>query len=154
MIVSVKFSFREAKKKDEKLLLDWRNDSCVRKWSFRKKPISFSEHKKFFKEKIYDKNYHMWIFQKNSIPCGLVRINIKDKKAVINYYIDKKYRGRKLSIIMLTMMRNEFCKKYSKVKIYAYTLSKNIISTKSLLKAGFELESIKDKKRIYVYKCS
>ena len=150
----MKFSFREAKKKDEKLLFDWRNDSCVRKWSFSKKTISSSEHKKFFNEKINDKNYHMWIFQTNSTPCGLVRINIKDKNAVINYYIDKKYRGRKLSIIMLTMMRNKFCKKYPKKKIYAYTLSENIISTKSLSKAGFELQSIQDKKKIYVYKCS
>ncbi len=150
----MKFSFREARKKDEKLLFDWRNDSCVRKWSFNKKPIIFLDHKKFFNEKINDKNYHMWIFQKNNLPCGLVRINNKGRRAVINYYIDKKFRGRKLSIIMLTLMRKQFCKKFPKTKIYAYTLSENIISTKSLSKAGFNLESTKNEKKTYVYKCN
>ena len=149
----MKFSFRKANKNDEKLLYIWRNEKKTRQWSFNKKPISLNEHKKFFKDNISNKKSYMWIFLLDSKPCGLIRINIKGKKAILSYLISKKYRGKKLASIMLIRAKTKICRKFSKVTIYAQTLSKNIISIKSLLRAGFTLKNSQGKKKIYMHKC-
>ena len=51
----MQLSFREVNKKDEQLLFEWRNDPDIRRWSFSNKQISFSDHQKYFKEKIVAK---------------------------------------------------------------------------------------------------
>ena len=149
----MQLSFREVNKKDEQLLFEWRNDPDIRRWSFSNKQISFSDHQKYFKEKISDKKYLMWIFLYNKDPCGLVRINIENGKEIINYLISSKYRGKKLASKMLVHARKKICNLFPKTAIYAYTLPDNVISAKSLLSAGFTLERLEIKKEIYVYKC-
>ena len=149
----MKFSFKKVRKSDEKLLFIWRNEKKTRQWSFNKKPISLNEHKTFLKDKISNKKNYMWIFLLDGKPCGLIRINIKGKKVILSYLISKKYRGKKLASIMLSKVKKKICKKFPKVTIYAQTLSKNIISIKSLLRAGFTLDSSHGKKKIYIHKC-
>ena len=149
----MQFSFRDVGKKDEKLLFDWRNDPITRRWSFDDKPILFANHQKYLKEKILDKKCLMWIFLLNNEPCGLVRYNIDDNKAILNYLISEKYRGQKLSSIMLILARKKICKIFPKVDIYAYTLPENAISIKSLQRAGFIFQESKTNKKIYLYKC-
>ena len=149
----MQFSFREVDKKDEKLLFDWRNDSITRRWSFDDKPILFVNHQKYLKEKILDKKCLMWIFLLNNEPCGLVRLNIEDKKIILNYLISEKYRGQKLSSIMLILARKKICKLFPKVDIYAYTLPENVVSIKSLQRSGFTFKGSEINKKIYLYKC-
>tara|TARA_X000001036_G_C20402550_1_gene693421 strand:+ start:182 stop:634 length:453 start_codon:yes stop_codon:yes gene_type:complete len=149
----VRFSFRKVNKSDEKLLFRWRNEKKTRLWSFNKKPISFGEHKIFFKDKISDKKNYMWIFLLDKKPCGLVRFNIKGKKIILSYLISKKYRGKKLASIMLIKAKKKICRRFAKATIYAQTLSKNAISIKSLLRAGFILNNSQGKKKIYIHKC-
>ena len=149
----MQFSFREVDKKDEKLLFDWRNDPITRRWSFDDKPILFVNHQKYLKEKILDKKCLMWIFLLNNEPCGLVRLNIEDKKIILNYLISEKYRGQKLSSIMLILARKKICKLFPKVDIYAYTLPENVVSIKSLQRAGFTFKGSEINKKIYLYKC-
>ena len=149
----MKFSFRKVRKSDEKLLFIWRNDPKARRWSFKSKPISLFEHKKYFKLKLSDKKNHMWIFLLNNQPCGLIRISIKNKKAILSYLISDKYRGKKLASIMLVKAKNKICKKFPKVTIYAQTMKKNIISVKSLTRAGFTLKNSTNKKKTYIHSC-
>ena len=149
----MKFSFRNAALKDEKLLFDWRNDFEVRKWSFKNENIIYSEHQKYLKEKITDKNYMIWIFLFNDNPCGLVRLRIEDDKVILSYLISKNYRGKKLSSIMLKLAINRICIKFPKIIIFAYTKIENESSIKSLLRAGFVANGSKENKKIYMHKC-
>jgi RimJ/RimL family protein N-acetyltransferase len=149
----VKFSLRDVTLKDEKLLLDWRNDLEARRWSFKKKSILLSEHRKFFKKKISKKNYFMWIFLFNNKPSGLVRISIEGNKAILSYLISKDYRGKKLSSIMLKLAVKKICKKFPKIIIFALTKSENKVSIKSLLRAGFVINGMEKNKKIYMRKC-
>ncbi len=149
----MQFSFRDVEEKDEKLLFEWRNDPIARRWSFDNKPILFNNHQKYLKEKILDKKCLMWIFLLNNDPCGLVRFNIDDSRAILNYSIAEKYRGQKLSSIMLILSRKKICKLFPKIDIYAYTLPENIVSIKSLQRAGFIFKGFEREKNIYLYKC-
>lgn len=149
----MKYSFKEVTLKDEKLLFDWYSDPEVKKWSFNKKSISISEHKKYLREKISNKNYMMWIFLFNNNPSGIVRLNIKGNKVILSYLISGDYRGKKLSSLMLKLAINKICKKFPKVIIFAYTKPKNKISIKSLLRVGFVLNGVEENKNIYMHKC-
>jgi len=150
----VKFSFRDATLKDEKLLFDWNNDPEVRKWSFKKKTIIYSEHKKYFKEKISDINYMIWIFLFDNNPCGLVRFSIENDKVILSYLISKNYRGQKLSSVMLKLAINKICVEFPKITIFAYTMIENELSIKSLLRAGFVANGTEENKKIYMHKCA
>ena len=48
----------------------------------------------------------------------------------------------------LAKVANKICKKFPKVTIYAQTMKKNIISVKSLARAGFTLKNSTNKKWI------
>lgn len=95
----------------------------------------------------------MWIFLLNNKPCGLVRISISNRKTMLSYLIAPKYRGKKLSNTMLIKAKSKICKKIPKTTIYAHTLSKNILSIKSLLRAGFFKKASKANEEIFEYKC-
>ena len=149
----MKFSFREVNENDEKLLFDWNNDPFVRRWSFSKKTILLSEHKKYLKEKIFEKNFLIWIFLYNDDPCGLIRVKINNKQGMLSYLISKQYRGKKLSSVMLSLAVNKICKQFPKISFYAQILPDNTISAKSLLRAGFVLKNSEPNKTIYVQQC-
>ena len=76
-------SLRKVIKTDEILLFDWTNDPDVRKWSFNKNSITLDVHKIWFKQKFDDVNVLMWIFEVNSKPAGMVRL----EKIIMKLYL-------------------------------------------------------------------
>lgn len=150
----MKFTFRDATLKDEKILFDWRNDSEVRRWSFNNKIINYSEHQKYLKEKISDENYKIWIFLFNDNPCGLVRLSFERDKVFLSYLISKNYRGKKLSSVMLKLAINKICNQFHNINIFAHTKPENKTSIKSLLRAGFISNGMDENKKIYMHKCA
>ena len=144
-------SLRKVIKTDEILLFDWINDPDVRKWSFNKNSITLDVHKIWFKQKFDDVNVLMWIFEVNSTPAGLVRLEKDNSEVVLNYMIAFHSRGKGLASKMLKMAMNEIKNYWQNVKLLAYTLPENIASIESLKKAGFSLENSSDEKNCYVF---
>ena len=144
-------SLRKVIKTDEILLFDWINDPDVRKWSFNKNSITLDVHKIWFKQKFDDVNVLMWIFEVNSTPAGLVRLEKDNSEVVINYLISSQSRGKGLASKMLKMAMNEVRSHWQNIKVFAYTLPENIASKKSLEKAGFFLENSSNEKNCYIF---
>ena len=144
-------SLRKVIKTDEILLFDWTNDPDVRKWSFNKNSITLDVHKIWFKQKFDDVNVLMWIFEVNSRPAGLVRLEKDNSEVVLNYLIASQSRGKGLASKMLKMAMNEVGSHWQNIKVFAYTLPENIASIKSLERAGFYLESSSNEKNCYVF---
>lgn len=136
---------------DDVLLFKWANDPSVREWSFNKDPILFNEHKIWFKKMLKDSNVLIWIFEDHNSPIGMVRLENNNNKVLLNYLIAPQSRGKKFATKMLKMAINEVKSYWQNVKLYAYTLSDNIASIKSLEKAGFYLENSSDDKNCYVF---
>jgi RimJ/RimL family protein N-acetyltransferase len=146
-----RLTLRLVVKSDETLLYDWANDPEVRKWSFSKVPISLNEHKSWFHKKINDSNVLIWIFEDCHSPAGMIRLEKKDKKVLLNYLIGSESRGKKLASKMLKLAINEVVDYWENIKVFAYTVPGNISSIKSLEKAGFTLESSGDENKCYIY---
>jgi len=145
-------SLRKVIKTDEILLFDWTNDLDVRKWSFNKISVKLDEHKIWFKQKFDDVNVLMWIFEVNSTPAGLVRLEKDNSEVVLNYLIASQSRGNGLAGKMLKMAMNEVRSHWQNIKVFAYTLPENIASIKSLETAGFYLESSSNNKICYIFR--
>ena len=150
--VKPQYSLRLVNLKDGRTIFKWANDPAVRRWSFNDNLIQFDEHKTWFNNKLNDSNVLMWIFEENTNPAGLVRLEKKNDKVLLNYLIAPESRGKGLAGKMLKKAIHEVKSHWSNLTILAFTLSDNIASIKSLQKAGFYLESIDDKNNCYVYK--
>ena len=145
-------SLRKVIKTDEILLFDWTNDPDVRKWSFNKNSITLDVHKIWFKQKFDNVNVLMWIFEVNSTPTGLVRLEKDNSEVVINFLISSQSRGKGLASKMLKMAMNEVRSHWQNIKVFAYTLPENIASIKSLERTGFYLESSSNEKNCYLFR--
>jgi RimJ/RimL family protein N-acetyltransferase len=145
-------SLRKVIKTDEILLFDWTNDPDVRKWSFNKNSITLDVHKIWFRQKFDDVNVLMWIFEVNSTPAGLVRLEKNNSEVVLNYLIASQSRGKGLASKMLKMAMNEVGSHWQNIKVFAYTFPENIASIKSLERAGFYLESSSNEKNCYLFR--
>ena len=126
-------NIRSALITDLVIYFKWVNEKVVRKNSFNSKKITLNDHEKWYLNKLKSKNTHFLIFEKESIPIGQIRFDIKDSKAHIDYSIDKKYRGRGLGGILLKMGIKHII---NDLKI------KNIISFKAEVKTS-NISSIK-----------
>ena len=146
------FSLRKAIKADEILLFDWTNDPDVRRWSFNKNSITLDVHKIWFKQKFDDVNVLMWIFEVNTTPAGLVRLEKDNNEVLLNYLIASESRGKGLASKMLKMAMYKVRSNWKNIKVFAYTFPKNIASIKSLERAGFYLESSSNEKKCYIFR--
>ena len=136
---------------DEKLLLNWANDSETRKWSFNSNTIAPFEHKKRFKKKLNSPNVLMLILEQGNRPAGLVRLEKEDDEIVLNYMIAPEERGQGLASKMLEMAMDIKEDYWGNIKVLAYTLPENITSKKSLNKAGFSLMNSAEGKNCYKF---
>tara|TARA_B100002003_G_scaffold248455_1_gene282318 strand:- start:642 stop:1118 length:477 start_codon:yes stop_codon:yes gene_type:complete len=142
-------TLRKVSNNDKDILFNWINDPDVRNWSFNKDPITIDEHKIWFNKKYKDSNVIMWIFEKDHLPAGLVRLEKDSNEVVLNYLIAPHSRGKGLASKMLRMAMKEINNYWQNSKVIAYTLPENVASIKSLEKAGFSLKSISDQKKCY-----
>lgn len=96
-------NIRSALITDLVIYFNWVNEKVVRKNSFNSKKITLYDHKKWYLNKLKSKNAHLLIFEKESIPIGQIRFDIKDNIAHVDYSIDKKHRGKGFGGILLKM---------------------------------------------------
>lgn len=129
-------TIRKVKLEDKEKIFEWANDELARNNSFNSDKISFSEHSKWFENKLNDKNAHYYIGELNGESVGFIRFDIKDGKLIIGITVDNKYRGKNLSSIFISKAC-EIEKNLTDLPIHAYIKKVNIPSIKSFEKAGF-----------------
>jgi RimJ/RimL family protein N-acetyltransferase len=130
-----KLTVREAVEEDLQLYYIWANDPEVRASSFHSDPISPEDHGKWFIGRLRDPDCSMYVFEMDDKAAGQVRIE-KQGKAIISISIDKQFRGKGLSSLMLEQAVQLF-KKENDQTIFAYIKPGNQASIHSFTKAGF-----------------
>lgn len=128
---------RKALKTDVNLIFEWSNDDLVRKQSYNSKKIILEEHINWYNSKYADSNSLFLILEVKKVPFGLIRFDIQKENATIGVLIDKKFRGKGLSIESLKLGSVEYFKSFKK-PINAYIKESNKASIKAFSKAGFE----------------
>ena len=77
------------------------------------------------------------------MPIGQVRIDVESKMAVISYSLDKNYRGKGLSVVMLSLVEEEIRNSCINInKLIGFVKFENIASQKVF-------ESLKYNKKIH-----
>jgi RimJ/RimL family protein N-acetyltransferase len=95
-------SLKAATIKDSKLFFDWANDAEVRQNAFCSESILWDNHEKWFSGKLSSQKSKLYIFiDRSGIPVGQVRLDLEKGEWVIDYSIDKSYRGLGLGKILI-----------------------------------------------------
>ncbi|WP_425448040.1 GNAT family N-acetyltransferase [Dethiothermospora halolimnae] len=145
------FELVSANKKHCDLLFQWVNNDLVRKNSFNTKNIEYKDHKNWFVSKILSKYCHIYILYLKDIAIGQVRIDIKDKKGIIDYSIDEKYRGNNYGVVLLNLLKGKVSREGIDINMLLGSVKKqNIASQKVFEKCGYS-KVIKDDYINYYY---
>ena len=145
-------SHRKMNLNDLFLIYNWRNEKKVINNSLSKKKIILNEHKTWFNKIMKSANHLSLIFTFNGEEFGLVRFFLYNNSAEINYLICEKFRGKKLSKLMLIQSIKFLLSRHEIKKIFAKVLRNNIISSKILEDINFEQLDIKDDYTNYILK--
>lgn len=132
------FLLKHATQNDADLLFSWVNDEHVRKSAFNSSLVNYDEHLLWFYHKLQSPNSKIYIGYDNDKPIGQIRIDIEEKKALIDYSVDKLFRGKGYGFLLLRMAE---CKikdnKYQVNFIIGKVKSDNIASQRVFEKAGY-----------------
>jgi RimJ/RimL family protein N-acetyltransferase len=129
---------REITKEDINLIYDWSNDLEVRNQSFNSGSINFKEHENWFKKKLINPNSLLLINEYDGDKIGLVRFEIEKNKCTVGVLLDKNFRGKDLSSLMLIKSSNYYFSRF-KLPIYANIKESNIPSIRAFEKAEYKL---------------
>jgi len=129
-----KIKLRLINNKDLKFTYQLYNNNVLEKKFFSKKPVTFEEHKNWFKEKLKEKFFFICLEKKK---IGYVRFEkITKKNLSVSIAVDKKYLRKGYGKLMLLKSLNK--KRISKYNIYAFVKKNNSISKKFFLNSGFK----------------
>ncbi len=147
---------RNVRENDYSDILSWRNHPAVRSQSFIKRKISRSEHKRWFFNKLHNKNTKIFIAEKEGEEkIGQIRFDIiKGRSARVNVNLNPIFIGKGLGSWLIAEGTRLFLKENPGVKIVkAEILDKNIVSKKAFQKMGyiFSCNILKNNKKGTIY---
>ena len=147
----------KARFSDANIFFDWVNDPAVRQNSINTEHVSWDQHITWFKGKLKSGNSYLFIGYVNGEPMGQVRFDKDSEYYLVDYSIDKKYRGKGLAADLLHSCIQNF-KKGGELKgeLKAVVKKNNIASAKVFKKLKFVEEpmGIIDSDEFFVFKFS
>lgn len=135
---AVNLKMRETQKEDIKLYFRWANDKAVRQNSFNPEPIKFESHLKWFKTKLSSERSKLFVFEVLGKPVGQFRIDQIDNAWLIDYSVDRHYRGLGAGKAMITHFKAS--RFYSELlyPLKAFVKPSNIASQRVFEQLGFQ----------------
>jgi L-amino acid N-acyltransferase YncA len=79
------------------------------------------------------------------VPIGQIRIDIKDDAGVLDYSVDKEFRGKGIGHLLLSKVNRNFINNhYPCSMLIGMVKQANVASIKSFLHAGFDIKTEND----------
>lgn len=150
--------FKFAEESDVDILFSWANNNTVRENSYNSQLIRYSQHVKWFNEKINSGTCDIYIFRnEQNIPVGYVRMekDITKMEALVGIAVDADERGKGYSGEMLQTASLDFFKRYPGYNILAFIMKKNVASYRTFINAGYKMlreETYKNIPSLILYK--
>ncbi len=132
-------TFRRATEADMLLYFEWANDDTVRENSINKLKIIFEDHVKWFTGRLKNPATIMLVFEDVDRAIGQLRIEIDEetREAVINYSIDKNYRGKGFGSVILSESNKYYAGLGIQYPLIGFVKLNNAASISAFNKAGF-----------------
>ena len=121
-------------------LLAWRNHPDIRKHSFGGEEVAYPEHRRWFSQKLHDKNTKIYIAEGKELgKIGQVRFDIlTSRSARVNVNLNPAFLGRGFGNRIITMGTRYFLKDNPGIKmIIAEILDENTASKRAFQKAAY-----------------
>jgi UDP-2,4-diacetamido-2,4,6-trideoxy-beta-L-altropyranose hydrolase len=99
--IELTVNLRDANKDDCELLFSWVNDPEVRMNAINTNPIEWDRHLDWFNKILSGGTSKIFILERNGIPAGQVRFDMNDNQYIIDYSVDKGFRGQGLGKLIL-----------------------------------------------------
>lgn len=135
-----KIIFRKAEIKDMDNIYELSNEAEVRKNSYNSEKIELQTHKKWFLDKLNDRNCLFLVAEMDELFLGQVRFDIRKEEALVSISIVREYRDIGLGDLILEksmgILRTE---KHAVTGVRAYVKERNMNSAKLFEKKGFKL---------------
>lgn len=139
----LKLTRRDFSLKDSDLILTWRNNPNVRKFSRNSDLISKEQHQHWLTSQILVANSRkkISVFEFSGRPIGMVRIDeLENEYKEINVLVEEEYQGQGIA----TQMLRDVISSNGPSKLIATIHEKNIASRKLFENLGFKLISKED----------
>lgn len=140
---------RRCTEDDVDIIYKMSNDSEVRMNSFNNKMISYEDHCKWYKESLLNKNRIMYIFEKDKVIIGQIRLDKKENKAIISYSIENSNRRKGYAKELLSIIKREALSEKAEI-LEGLVKKDNIASRKAFISNGYN-ESEEDAYYKYTY---
>ena len=129
---------RKAFSEDVEIIYELSNDDEVRKNSFNQDKIEFSQHQKWFNQKINSENCLTLIAESNKEMIGQIRFDV-EKDVVVSISVHKNYRNLGIGNLMMKKALQFLKNSYPEVeKVVAFVKENNIASKKYFEKCNFK----------------
>jgi UDP-2,4-diacetamido-2,4,6-trideoxy-beta-L-altropyranose hydrolase len=136
----VKISARFVSRDDVSTLFRWVNDPMVRSMSLNSDYVSLVEHTSWFESSFNGNGRYIAIVEtQNNIPVGQVRIDVVGKTGLLDYSVDRIFRGKGLSKSLVRKGIDLILSMVDVVVIRAVVKSINVVSQSVLLSVGFKI---------------
>jgi RimJ/RimL family protein N-acetyltransferase len=131
-------NIRIANQKDVATYFEWANEPEVRNNSLNPELIIWENHIEWFNKRLKDSNTYFYFFEYQQNPLGQVRFEIKNNVALINYSVDKKFRGKGLAKTILLKAMSELKLNLPNISFEAYVKKANTPSILVFKNLNFE----------------
>jgi len=130
-----KLILREVTAEDVYQLFNWTNDKTVRENSFSVESIKWQDHLDWFNNKLNSDRSKIFILTQENDSIGQIRFDlIEDESWLINYSIDKNFRGSGYGSKIVEMAIKSFS---NSTKLTAKVKKSNLASARVFQKLGF-----------------
>ena len=144
----MKITQRTATLMDGEVLLNWRNDPSVRKFSMHSEIIRIHEHLKWLSERLERVRLEpFFLFTVDNKAIGMSRLDIisgSNDKFEISILVDPAQQGKGIGTRILNMACESFFRIHQNKTIVARVHKHNRVSQKLFMNGGFELRDSAD----------
>jgi UDP-2,4-diacetamido-2,4,6-trideoxy-beta-L-altropyranose hydrolase len=128
---------RPATSADRALLLDWRNDQDVVRFSLSGRPVAAAAHANWLAARLAEPALRLWIAEEAGEPVGQVRVDLEDATGTVSISVAPAHRGRGVGSRMLRALVIEMEADGAVRSLLALVHRENTASLRSFERVGF-----------------
>ena len=138
------FNLRLITKDDTDILLRWHNDEVTRMYSFDRQPVDYDSHETYISNTIESSIINQYILEIDNVSVATIKDRPYNNIRELSYTVSPDYRGKRLSIILMSLYL------YGKSGEYLCKINEsNTPSIKMVERCGYKLQKILDKTCYY-----
>ena len=128
---------RRAQWRDAQQVWSWNNAPEVRRWSMNPRPIALRDHERWYRARLDDPRYHIWIAQAGARDVGVVRVEESNAVGTVSIALDRTARGQGLGHRALDQACEAFFDRHPAGALDAWIANGNEASVRCFERCGF-----------------